>query len=170
MLKGKSCIQPGSSTLSSSSSTNVIMSIKMRQMGQDNKLPLWNKKQWVWSCVFIADFDTDSPASWSVFLIWPTVVKGFLRNSILLSTITIVLWGIPVFRCSWAHQCFLSFLRMNQIVDMTTTNVFAFSLMGVFWSFSLMIVFSQAMMVLYWQHEVKREQDSKTKCNTISLL
>ena len=35
----------------------------------------------------IFDFDTDTPTSWRVFLIWPTVVKGFF---LLLSSTTVV--------------------------------------------------------------------------------
>ena len=50
-----------------------------------------------WSPLLIVDFDTDTPTSWRVFLIWPTVVKGFFftREIILLSSTTVVFRGLP---------------------------------------------------------------------------
>ncbi len=42
-------------------------------------------------------FDTHTPTSWRVFLIWPTVVKGvfFTRERILRSSTTVVFRGLP---------------------------------------------------------------------------
>ena len=50
-----------------------------------------------WSLLLIVDFDTHTPTTWRVFLIWPTVVKGFFftREGILLSSTTIVFRGLP---------------------------------------------------------------------------
>ena len=64
-----------------------------------------------WSFLLIVDFDTHTPTSWRVFLIWPTVVKGFFftRERILLSSTTVVFRGFRVFWCCWAHRCVLSF-------------------------------------------------------------
>lgn len=87
-----------------------------------------------WSLPLIVNFDTDTPTCWRVFLIWPTVVKGFFftRESILLSSTTVVfrgLRGLLVFLSSPVRSFFL---RMYQIVDLATPNVFSISLMGFF--------------------------------------
>ena len=71
-----------------------------------------------WSLLLIADFETHTPASWRVLLIWPTVVKGFFftRERILLSSTTVVFRGLPgllVLLSSLVHSFFL---RMFQTV------------------------------------------------------
>ncbi len=64
-----------------------------------------------WSLLLIVDFDTHTPTSWRVFLIWPTVVKGvfFTRERILRSSTTVVFRGLPGLWCCWAHRCVPSF-------------------------------------------------------------
>ena len=71
--------------------------------------PLYSR--W-WSLLLIVDFDTHTPTSWRVFLIWPTVVKGFVftREIILLSSTTVVfrgLLGLLVLLSSPVHSFFL---------------------------------------------------------------
>ena len=93
-----------------------------------------------WSLLLIVDFDTHTPTSWRVFLIWPTVVKGFFftRERILSSTTFVFrgLTGLLVLLSSPVHSVFI---RMFQTVDLATPNVFAISLIGLFWFFSLMM-------------------------------
>ena len=50
-----------------------------------------------WSLLLIVDFDTHTPTSWRVFLIWPTIVKGFFFTGerIILSSTTVVFRGLP---------------------------------------------------------------------------
>ncbi len=64
-----------------------------------------------WSLLLIVDFDTHTPTSWRVFLIWLTVVKGvfFTRERILRSSTTVVFRGLPGLWCCWAHRCVPSF-------------------------------------------------------------
>ncbi len=108
--------------------------------------------QWFTSCgepsVFtlvksslIVDFDTHTPTSWRVFLIWPTIVKGvfFTRERILRSSTTVVFRGLPGLLVSLSSPVRSFFLRMFQTVVLATPNVFAISLMGLFCFFSLMM-------------------------------
>ena len=57
----------------------------------------WTLYSLWWSLLLIADFHTHTPTSWRVFLVWPTVVKGFFftREIILLSSTTVVFRGLP---------------------------------------------------------------------------
>ncbi len=91
--------------------------------------------------LLIVDFDTHTPTSWSVFLIWPTVVKGvfFTRERILRSSTTVVFRGLPGLLVLLSSLVRSFFLRMFQTVVLTTPNVFAISLMGLFCFFSLMM-------------------------------
>ena len=93
-----------------------------------------------WSLLLIVDFETQTPTSWRVLLIWPTVVKGFFftRERILLSSTIVVFHGLPgllVLLSSLVHSFFL---RIFQTVDWATLNVSAISLTGLFWFFSPM--------------------------------
>ena len=92
-----------------------------------------------WSLLLIVDFDTHTPTSWRVF--WPTVVKGFFftRERILLSSTTVVFRGLPGLLVLLSSPVRSFFLRMFQTVDLATPNVFAISLIGLFWVFSLMM-------------------------------
>jgi hypothetical protein len=63
-----------------------------------------------WSLLLNVDSDTDTPASWRVFFIWSTVVKGFSspgKESFCRppQLFCVVFWA---FWCSGAHQCVLS--------------------------------------------------------------
>ena len=82
---------------------------------------------------------THTPTSWGVFLIWPTVVKGFFftRERIILSSTTVVFRGLPGLLVLLSSPMPSFFLRMT--VDLATPNVFAMSLIGLFWFFSLMM-------------------------------
>ncbi len=82
----------------------------------------------------IVDFDTHTPTSWRVFLIWPTVVKGvfFTRERILRSSTTVVFRGLPGLLVLLSSPVRSFFLRMFQTVVLATPNVFAISLMGLF--------------------------------------
>ncbi len=94
-----------------------------------------------WSLLLIVDFDTHTPTSWRVFLIWPTVVKGvfFTRERILRSSTTVVFRGLPGLLVLLSSPVRSFFLRMFQTVVLATPNVFAISLMGLFCFFSLMM-------------------------------
>ena len=94
-----------------------------------------------WSLLLIVDFETDTPTSWRVFLIWPTVVKGFFftREIIILSSTTVVFRGLPGLFVLLSSPVRYFFLRMFQTVDLATPNVFAISLISLFWFFSLMM-------------------------------
>ncbi len=87
-----------------------------------------------WSLLLIVDFDTHTPTSWRVFLIWPTVVKGvfFTRERILRSSTTVVFRGLPGLLVLLSSPVRSFFLRMFQTVVLATPNVFAISLMGLF--------------------------------------
>ncbi len=87
-----------------------------------------------WSLLLIVDFDTHTPTSWRVFLIWPTVVKGvfFTRERILRSSTTVVFRGLPGLLVLLSSPVRSFFLRMFQTVVLATPNVFAISLMGFF--------------------------------------
>ena len=84
---------------------------------------------------------THTPSSWRVFLIWPTVVKGFFftRERILLSSTTVVFRGPSGSFCVAELTVCSFFLRMFQTVDLATPNVFALSLISLFRFFSLMM-------------------------------
>ena len=94
-----------------------------------------------WSLLLIVDFDTYIPTSWRVFLIWPTVEKGFFftREIIILLSTTVVFRGLPGLLVLLSSPVHSFFLRMFQTVDLATPNVFAISLIGLFWFFSLMM-------------------------------
>ena len=94
-----------------------------------------------WSLLLIVDFETHTPASWRVFLIWPAVVKGFFftRERNLLSSTTVVFHGLPGLLVLLSSPVHSFFVRMFQTVDLATLNVFAISLMGLFCFFSLMM-------------------------------
>ncbi len=86
-----------------------------------------------WSLLLIVDFDTHTPTSWRVFLIWPTVVKVF-------SSPGKEFFGHPPQCFQWSSGSFgvaeltgaFLLLRMFQTVVLATPNVFAISLMGLF--------------------------------------
>ncbi len=94
-----------------------------------------------WSLLLIVDFDTHTPTSWRVFLIWPTVVKGvfFTRERILRSSTTVVFRGLPGLLVLLSSPVRSFLLRMFQTVVLATPNVFAISLKGLFCFFSLMM-------------------------------
>ena len=94
-----------------------------------------------WSLLLIVDFDTHTPTSWRLFLIWPTVVKGFFftREIILLSSTTVVFHGLPGLLVLLSSPVRSFFLIMFQTVDLATPIVFAISLIGLFWFFSLIL-------------------------------
>ena len=89
-----------------------------------------------WSLLLIVDFDTHTPTSWRVFLIWPTVVKGvfFTRERIIWSSTTVVFRGLPgllVLLSSPVHSLFLRMIWPHLMLLL--------SLMGLFRFFSLMM-------------------------------
>ena len=79
-----------------------------------------------WSLLLIVDFDTHTPTSWRVLLIWPTVVKGFFftREIILRSSTTVVFRGLPGLLVLLSSPVRSFFLRMFQTVDLATPNFF----------------------------------------------
>ncbi len=87
-----------------------------------------------WSLLLIVDFDTHTPTSWRVFLIWPTVVKGVFftreRNSSVIHHSCFR--GLPGLLVLLSSPVRSFFLRMFQTVVLATPNVFAISLMGLF--------------------------------------
>lgn len=94
-----------------------------------------------WSRLLIVDSDTDTPTSWRVFLIWLTVVNGFFftRERIRRSSPSVVFRGLPDRWLFMRSPVCSAFLRMDQMVDLATPNVFAISLMDLFSFFSLMM-------------------------------
>ena len=99
----------------------------------------WNKSTFWWYSNYMTS--TCTPTSWRVFLIWPTVVKGFffIGEIILLSSTTVVFHGLPGLLALLSSPVRSFFIRMFQTVDLATPNVFAISLIGLFWFFSLMM-------------------------------
>ncbi len=79
-----------------------------------------------WGLLLIVDFDSDTSASWRVFLLSVGCCERvFLRSSPQLSSV-----DVQVLLYYWAHQYHHShFLRMYQTVDLATPNVPAMSLM-----------------------------------------
>ena len=76
-----------------------------------------------------------------LFLIWPTVVERFFfsREIILMPSTTVVFHGLPGLLVLLSSPVRSFFLRMFQTVDLAMPNVFAISLIGLFWFFSLMM-------------------------------
>ena len=66
--------------------------------------------------------------SWRVFLIWPTVVKGFFftRERIILSSTTVVFRGLPGLLVLLSSPGRSFFLRMFQTVDLATLTSFCY--------------------------------------------
>ena len=73
--------------------------------------------------------------SWSGQLLW----FFFTREIIILSSTTVVFRGLPGLLVLLSSPVHSFFLRMFQTVDLATPNVFAISLIGLFWFFSLMM-------------------------------
>ena len=107
----------------------------------------------LWSLFLIVDFDTHTSTSWRVFLIWRTVVKEFFftREIILLSSTAVVFRGLPGLLVLLSSPVRSFFLRMFQTVDLATPNVFAISLIGLFWFSSLASLIVTALWISYWE-------------------
>ncbi len=75
--------------------------------------------------------------SWSGQLLWR--VFFFTRERILRSSTTVVFRGLPGLLVLLSSPVRSFFLRMFQTVVLATPNVFAISLMGLFYFFSLMM-------------------------------
>ena len=98
-----------------------------------------------------------------------TVVKGFFftREIIILSSTTVVLWSSGSFVVAELTSAFF-LSKCSQRVDLATPNVFAISLIGLFWFFSLMMAcFTDSDSSL---DLILRATDSKCKWHTWNEL
>ena len=96
-----------------------------------------------WSLLLIVVFDTHTPTSWRVFLIWPTVVKGFFftREIIILSSTTVVFRGLPgllVLGVSLMMACFTDSDSSLDLILRVDSNRFQMQIAHLKWNLDLL--------------------------------
>lgn len=127
-----------------------------------------------WNILLIVDSDTTTPTSWSVFLIWQTLVNGiFLHQGQNCSVIQdrCFLWSSGSFATSEFAGVFLFFLKeCSELLIWPHATFFAVSLMCLSWSFSLTAACFTASSPLFRSPTELPETGSKCKHSTLETI